>query len=65
MHATYKVFERKAWIERKDALKVRDMLGCESDLEGLEVVVEVLHLTAADYGEDVWGLLHDVGDRHW
>ena len=42
------------------ALNLLDLLSRQLDTNGLHIVLQMLHLPAADDGEDVWGLLHDV-----
>ena len=57
---TYEEVHREAHLERQDALEVRDLLRRERDGERLDVVVQMLDLAAADDGEDVRRLLHNV-----
>ena len=55
---------REARLEGQDALEVLDLLVAEADVQRLDVALELLDLAAADDGEDMCRLLHDVGDRN-
>lgn len=46
----------KAWMERNDAFVILDLLVGELNLQGLDVVVQVFNLPAANDREDVWCL---------
>ena len=63
-----KTYEARCWesnIERKNALKVLDMLWGEGNVEGLDILVQVLDLATTNDGEDVRSLLHHVCDCNW
>lgn len=49
-------------VERQDALEVLDVPVLKRNVEGFNVGHEMLDLATTNDGEDVWGLLHDVGD---
>ena len=53
---------REPRVKWYDALVVRNMLECEGDVESLDVGEEVLDFAAADDGEHIWDLLHQVGN---
>lgn len=54
----------EAGVQGALTLEVLDLVVGQLEAEGLDVVLEVLDLAAADDGEDVGGLLHDVGEGH-
>ena len=63
-----KTYEARCWesnIERKNALKVLDMLWGEGNVEGLDILVQVLDLATTNDGEDVRSLLHHVCDSDY
>ena len=63
-----KTYEARCWesnIERKNALKVLDMFWGEGNVEGLDILVQVLDLATTNDGEDVRSLLHHVCDSDY
>ena len=60
---THEVVEWEPFVERHDVVESLDMLATERNVERLEVRIQVLDLAAADDGEHVGGLLHQVRDR--
>lgn len=53
----------EASVKGLDTLEILDLLLGELEAEGLDVVLQVLSLTAADQREDITGLRHNIGQR--
>ena len=59
---TYKVNCRETNVKWKDALQVFDVLRRKSHFQRFDVLVQMLDFTTANDGENIWSLLHDVGN---
>ena len=62
---THECTVRETEVEGQDALEVLDVLVLKRNVEGFDVGHEVFNLTTTNDGEDVGGLLHDVGDGNY
>jgi hypothetical protein len=61
---TYKEVVREAFVERHDAVEMRDLRAGQANFQCFEVCQQVLDFAAADDGEHVRGLLHEIRNSH-
>jgi hypothetical protein len=63
--STYNEGVREAKFDGICALDALDLFGRKGDFQRFDILLEVLHLPAADYREHIRCLLQDVRDRDW
>ena len=55
---------RETKINRICAIDAFDLFGRKGDIQRLDILLEMLDLPSADYGEHIWCLVQDVCDRN-
>jgi hypothetical protein len=55
---------RETKINRICAIDALDLFWRKGDIQRLDILLEMLDLPSADYGEHIWSLVQDVCDRN-